>query len=366
MNDLSGFRQIRTHLACPRFSFILLPRFSLLALTSAIEPLRHANNVLDTQLFSWSIFSEDGGEIESSSRIPVRPAGSVASVPLDSNVILVGGADIASFSSQAMLTWIRRVATRVPLLGGLCTATHVLAEAGVLDGHSATVHWELAESLKEKFPAVLVTDGLFEIDRNRLTCAGETASTDLMLHLLADWQGKAVAASVSAQVLHGRPRLSVEPQAPLAIRTGTRNRYLLHAISLMEKHQDEPLGIDEIARQAGCSRRQLERLFSGKTGQAPIMYYRNLRLDRARRFIFETQMTLTEIAVASGFCASSSFSIAYKRRFGLTPTDEERKRRGPAVLTGSSRTQRAEIAHSRIRVVGGSYGGENAAEPLSW
>lgn len=356
MNDMPGFRQFRTPLACPRFSFILLPRFSLLALSSAIEPLRHANNVLGAQQFSWSLFSEDGGEIESSSCIPVRPADRIANVPLDSNIILVGGADIASFSSQTMLKWIRRVATRVPLLGGLCTATHVLAEAGVLDGHSATVHWELAESMKEKFPAVFVTDGLFEIDRNRLTCAGETASTDLMLHLLADWQGKAVAASVSAQVLHGRPRLAVEPQAPLAMRTGTRNRYLLHALSLMETHQDEPLGIEEIARQAGCSRRQLERLFSGKTGHAPIMYYRNLRLDRARRFIFETQMTLTEIAVASGFCSSGSFSAAYKRRFGLTPTDEERKWPGPAALKGNSPTKRNECQHRIAGVVRNSGG----------
>jgi transcriptional regulator GlxA family with amidase domain len=342
MNDMSCFRQFRTPLACSKFSFVLLPRFSLLALSSAIEPLRHANNVLGRPHFSWTIFSEDGAEIESSSRIPVRPAGGVADVPLDGTVILVGGADIASFSSRRMLSWIRRAATRVPVLGGLCTATHVLAEAGVLDGHSATVHWELAESMKEKFPAVRVTDGLFEIDRNRLTCAGETASTDLMLHLLADWQGKAVAASVSAQVLHGRPRLAVEPQAPLAIRTGTRNRHLLHAISLMEEHQDELLGIEEIARQAGCSRRQLERLFSSKTGQAPIMYYRNLRLDRARRFIFETQMTLTEIAVASGFSTGSSFSAAYKRRFGLTPTDEERQRRGPACITGNLLSKRAK------------------------
>lgn len=129
MNDMSGFQPLKTPLACPRFSFILLPRFSLLAFSSAIEPLRHANNVLGAQKFSWAIFSEDGEEVLSSSRIPVRPSGKIADVPLDSNIILVGGADIVSFSSQAMLNWIRRAATRVPLLGGLCTATHVLAEA---------------------------------------------------------------------------------------------------------------------------------------------------------------------------------------------------------------------------------------------
>lgn len=324
MNDMSGFRQLRIPFASPSFSFVLLPRFSLLALAGAIEPLRHANNALGQHHFSWRIFSEDGGEVQSSSGVPLLPSGSLADVSHGSNVILVGGADITAFPSHCMVDWVRRIAVRVPMLGGLCTASHVLAEAGVLDGHSATVHWELSGSMKEKFPAVHVTDGLFEIDGNRLTCAGEAASTDLMLHLLAELHGKNVAATVSAQVLHGRARLPMEQQAPLAIRTGTRNRHLLQAISLMERHQDEPLGIEEIARQSGCSRRQLERLFRSKTGQAPIMHYRNLRLDRARHFIFETQMTLTEIAMASGFGSSGAFSAAYKRRFGLSPTDEER------------------------------------------
>jgi transcriptional regulator GlxA family with amidase domain len=330
MNDMSGFRQLRTALSCSKFSFVLLPRFSLLALSGAIEPLRHANNTLGVQRYSWTIFSEDGQEVESSSGIPVRPSGRIADVALDSNIVLVGGANITSFSSHNMLSWIRRVATRVPMLGGLCTAAHVLAEAGVLDGHSATVHWELAESLKEKFPRIFVTDGLFEIDRNRLTCAGEAASTDLMLHLLSDLHGKNIAASVAAQVLHGRARLPVEPQAPLIIRTGTRNRHLLQAIDLMERNMDDLLGIEEIATRSGCSRRQLERLFRDRMGQAPITHYRNLRLDRARQFICETQMSLTEIAVASGFCSSGSFSAAYRRRFGLSPTQEEKRTRQPA------------------------------------
>jgi AraC family transcriptional regulator, glycine betaine-responsive activator len=324
MNDMSGHRQFSEPPRNGKFAFVLLHRFSLLALSGAIEPLRHANTVLGFDHYAWPLYSEDGAQVLSSSGVPLLPSGSLNDVPLDANVILVGGADVLQSSSPALVKWLRHIAVRVTLVGGLCTATRVLAEAGLLNSHRATIHWEMYESMRETFPQVDLTDRLFEIDHNRLTCAGEAASTDMVLNLLASLHGKTVAAAVAAQVLHGRIRSPEEPQAPLAIRTGTRNRYLLQAIAIMEAQQEERLEIDDVARQAGCSRRQLERLFQTKIGTAPVTYYRNLRLDRARQLYFETQMSLMEISVACGFASSSAFSVAYKRRFGQSPTDEER------------------------------------------
>lgn len=324
MNDMSGHAQFSLAPHVSSFVFVLLPRFSLLALAGAIEPLRHANRVLGQQHYSWSVFSEDGGQVVTSSDLPVSPSGSLADVPLDANIILVGGADIVSFSSKSMLAWLRRAAVVAPMIGGLCTATRVLAQAGLLDGHRATIHWEVAEGMKEAFPNVDITDRLFEVDHNRITCAGEAASTDMVLNLLHHRHGRIIAAAVAAQVLHGRVRAAEEQQAPLALRTGTRNKYLVHALDLMEAHLDDILDIEDIARRAGCSRRHLERLFQGKTAVAPVTFYRNLRLDRARQHLFETQMSLLEISVASGFESSGAFSAAYKRRFGQSPTHEER------------------------------------------
>jgi transcriptional regulator GlxA family with amidase domain len=307
-----------------KFAFVLMPRFSLLALSGAVEPLRHANHVLGQDHYGWPLFSEDGNAVLSSSGVPVTPSGSLKDVPLDANVILVGGADILQSYSPALVKWLRHVAVRVGMLGGLCTATRVLAEAGLLDGHRATIHWEMRESMREAFPNVDVTDRLFEIDRNRLTCAGEAASIDMILNLLFSDHGKNVAAAVAAQVLHGRVRSPEEPQAPLAIRTGIRNKHLLQAIALMDTHQDDKLDIERIAARAGCSRRQLERLFQTKVGVPPVTYYRNLRLDRARQLFFETNLSLMEISIACGFANSTTLSLAYKRRFGRSPTKEDR------------------------------------------
>jgi transcriptional regulator GlxA family with amidase domain len=214
----------------------------------------------------------------------------------------------------------------------------------LLAGYRATIHWEMMESFRETFTDIEVTDSLFEIDRNRLTCAGEAASADMILTMLANWHGPEVAGQAAAQVLHTRVRLPAEPQASAALKLGTRNRYLLKAITLMEKAGEDLIDIEDIAKQAGCSRRQLERIFSDKTGYSPVLYYRNMRLDRARHLLTETDLPHAEIAVACGFESLSGFSAAFRRRFGTSPyadTISSRKASKNSALPADKSTMRS-------------------------
>ena len=126
------------------FAFVLLPRFSLLALAGAIEPLRHANHAIGAETYSWPMFSETGLPVTSSSGVSITPQGGLADVPPGSNIILVGGADIMAVTSTPLRNWLRRMAVHVPLVGGLCTASRILADAGLLNGYRATIHWELS------------------------------------------------------------------------------------------------------------------------------------------------------------------------------------------------------------------------------
>jgi AraC family transcriptional regulator, glycine betaine-responsive activator len=308
----------------PSFSFILMPEFSLMALTAVIEPLRHANDILGKEHYSWAVYSETGTPVSSSSRVEINPKGDLDAIDLGSTVVLCGGPNVIFHTSAKLLCWLRRAARHLPMIGGLCTASRVLAEAGVLDGYKATIHWESLDAFRESFSRVSVSENLFEIDRDRFTCAGETAGIDMMVTLLAARHGNLLAARVAEQVLHTRVRPQHEGQRlTLQVRLGARSPHLIHAVQLMESRIEEPLDVSAIIREIGCSRRQLERNFKKYLRCPPMVFYRNLRLDRARGLLLETDLKYTEISVACGFKSFGSFSRTYRDRFGQTPRDEK-------------------------------------------
>ncbi len=269
------------------FGFLLMPRFSSLPFTSAMEMLRAANRISGKPLYSWSVIAPDSEPAVASSGVRVLPDFSVEQVERIDNLIVVAGMEPERLNDKRVFNFLRRIARQGSRVGAVSTGSYVLARCGLLDGYRCTIHWENIPGFQEEFPQLEVTDELFEIDRNRMTCAGEAASTDLMLTMLAAAHGNDVASTAAAQVLHARVRSPIEPQASLALRTGTRNRHLLKAIAMMEGHRDELLSIELIAHEVGCSRRQLERIFKEEAGCSPVRHYRNLRLDRARQLYFQ-------------------------------------------------------------------------------
>ena len=322
MNDMSGHMAFKPPIPNRTFALVLLPGFSLLSLAGVTDTLKCANAVLGSEHYRWSLHAIDGPCVGSLSGLDVNVPGTPDSMEAGSNVILIGGRNTQNRESVTLRSWLRRTAVKSPLLGGIFTGSRLLAEAGLLDGYTAAIHWEMAAGFREAYPGIDVTGTLFEIDRNRLTCAGEHAVADMMLNIIANLSGKPVASTVAARLLHIRMRSPAEPQAKISLRTGSRNKYLIRAIALMEENPDEVLDIESIAATCGCSRRHMERIFRENVGCAPIMYYRNLRLERARNLLLETDMSCIEVAVACGFQSSTTFSNAYYRRFGRRPAKE--------------------------------------------
>lgn len=211
------------------------------------------------------------------------------------------------------------------MLGGIDTGAVVLAEAGLLDGHRATVHWEALDAFRENYPSLQATQELFEIDRQRITCAGGTASIDLMLDLIAQAHGAELAVQVSEQFVLSRIRPRQDHQRmQIAARYGISNRKLVQVIGEMEKHTEHPLGTTELAARAMITRRQMERLFRLHLNDTPSGFYLGLRLDKACQLLRQTQMTITQVSVACGFELPSYFTRRYKRRFGRCPREERR------------------------------------------
>lgn len=309
-------------------AFFLVPDFSMIAFASAVEPLRIANRVIGRELYRWPVLSKDGQPVRSSSGVTVQVDLALAQLEFATGpglptVVLCSGIGAERYADREVFGWLRRADRRGADIGALCTGAHILARAGLLEGHRCTLHWENLPGFREAFPEIEVSADLFEFDRKRFTCSGGTAALDMMLHRIATTHGDTLATKVSEQCLLDRIRSPHDRQRmPIRIRLGVHHPKLIRAIEVMETNVEEPLGQDELAHHVGLSRRQLERLFRRHLGRSPAQYYLELRLERARHLLYQTDLPIMDIACAAGFVSASHFSTCYRQMYGKTPRAE--------------------------------------------
>ncbi len=306
----------------------------MMAFASAIEPLRAANRLTGEPRFEWRLLSRDGDAVRASNGIDIAVDGSInLAVKLDMLLACAGTRD-AGAADALVAKWLRALARDGVMLGGISLGAYVLAYAGLLDGRRCALHWESLAAFSERFPRVRTTTDIFIIDGNRCTCAGGTAALDMMLQMISERDGRALANDVSEQFIHPRIRGTHDSQKmAIQSRLGVAHKKLIAAIGMMESAQDEPRAVHQIAQDVELSARQLERLFAKYLRASPSRYYLKLRLDRARAMLLQTTKPILDIAVACGFASASHFSRCYRSAYGRKPSDER-----AAVLT--SRTMR--------------------------
>jgi transcriptional regulator GlxA family with amidase domain len=306
-----------------KVGFLLVSNFSMLAFASAIEPLRSANRMSQKKLFEWVIASESGSPVMASNGVEVAANGELEDLASCRMVFACSGIDVQKYASREVINALRHVERRGVAIGAICTGTYLLAMAGLLQGRRCTIHWENHDGLMEEFPDLEVTEDLFEIDEDRVTCSGGTASLDMMLHLIAQAHGNALAASVSEQFIHDRIREPHDRQRmELRSRIGVSHPKLLAVVAEMEANLEDPLPQTEIAQRTALSTRQLERLFRKYLNTTPTRYYLNLRIARARHLLRQTSMSILSVALACGFVSASHFSKCYRETYGRTPRAE--------------------------------------------
>ncbi|MDI7863617.1 GlxA family transcriptional regulator [Rhizobiaceae bacterium n13] len=315
--------------------FFLVPHFSMLPFSAAIETLRIANRMLGYNAYEWRLASVDGQKVNSSSGIGIEVNTSLADERRylggenRPNMVLVcSGVYVEEFSNKSVNAWLREVYNRGVAVGSLCTGAHILAQAGLLNGKRCAIHWENLPGFAEAFPQAEVYADLYEIDSNIYTCAGGTASLDMMLNLIGQDFGENLVNRICEQALTDRVRSANDRQRlPLRARLGVQNAKVLSIIELMEGNLSEPLSLLEIADSAGLSRRQIERLFRQEMGRSPARYYLEIRLDRARHLLVQSSMPVVEVAVACGFVSASHFSKCYRELYNRSPQQERAERK---------------------------------------
>jgi len=311
---------------------VVTPHFNMAATMGFVDPFRVANYLDGTSRFRWQIVSERGGPC------PASNGTELCTIPLAevhgqrSDIVIVSSSWAPEMHSStplhaALWRWAGQGAT----LGALDTGAFILAQAGLLKGKRATVHYEHIDAFGEMYPDIGLSEELFVFDGNRISCAGGSAAVDFALNILRGALGDAQANAAARYLFHPcvRPAGSLQNAGPIEPLGNTAPRAVKRAIALMEKNLETPLPIAEICDATGISHRQLNRLFQTYVKKTPALYYRDIRLDRARGLVTQTEMAMAQVALASGFASQVHFSRAYRDRFGLPPRRDRIEGRVP-------------------------------------
>ncbi|MEK0163519.1 GlxA family transcriptional regulator [Phaeobacter sp. JH20_36] len=316
-----------------RYAFVLLDRFTMLSFASALECLRIANRMIGREVYTWMLLAEGGGTVSCSAGTSFQVDDDLIELQRDDTILLCSGISVQEATTKKLLSWLRREARKGLKVGGLCTASYALARAGLLDGRRATIHWENADSFNEEFDEVELTKSVFVIDGNRMSTAGGTSSIDLMLKLIANDHGEDIANSVADQLIYSSIRTDQDTQRlSIPTRIGVRHPKLSMVIQMMEANIEEPISPSILAQNVGMSTRQLERLFRRYLNRSPKRYYMELRLQKARNLLMQTDMSVINVALACGFASPSHFSKCYRAHYDTTPYRERGSKSAPPTL----------------------------------
>ncbi|EEW26095.1 GlxA family transcriptional regulator [Rhodobacter ferrooxidans] len=300
-------------------ALLVLPQSSILEVASTLDPLRSANRHLGQDAFRWRVVSPDGQPVPLTCGIQLPSAGPLQTAAGADVLIVIAGFRQSQVATAPLIRDLSRMAPRFTAIGGIDAGPWVLARAGLLNGHRATVHWEDLEDLAAAHPQIEVAPDRFVLSGNRFTAGGAAPAADLMLHLIAARHGPALALAVAASfITTARP--GHEPQlGPQPPKTRLNPR-VAAAIARMEARIDAPEPVSATAAALNLSPRRLEQLFRENLGLTPGAYVLHLRLQTARRLTTDTHHPLAEIALRTGFSSAASLSRAFRRAFGQPPS----------------------------------------------
>lgn len=307
-----------------RYVFLLIPGFSMLGFTCALEALSLANrHPSGRKFYEWRLLSSDGRTALAWNDVTVEVDGGLEDLQRDDTLVVCAGEDAVEGSTRDVLAWLRRETRKGMSFGALSSGTYILARAGLIAGKRVTTHWEYADALSEALPQVRMQDTIYSVDGRVFSCAGGASSMDLMLHLIEEDYGLKLVEWVAEQMVYTAPREQNSTQRlTLPSRLARGNGKVMKAIEIMRAAIEEPKKLSEIADEVGLSVRQLERLFQSVLNASPSRYYITTRLERARHLLRQTDMSVTEISVLCGFASPTHFSRAYRKVYNVPPSKE--------------------------------------------
>jgi len=309
-----------------RVGFILAHQFTLTAFASFVDALRLASDEGDRSRqihCRWTVMSSTARSIRASCGVEVSPLSGLLDPRGFDYLVVVGGLlQPGPQLDGTTLRYLRDAAAAGVTLVGVCTGSFILARAGLLQGRQACVSWFHRDDFLEEFADVVaVTDRLYLIDRDRITCSGGAGVADLAAALIERHLGAEAARKSLRVLLIDTPRNETTPQPMPSLARSVRDEKVRRAILIMEQNLSGPKPVAKIAAQLGVSSRQLERRFLAEMGVGPASAYRAMRLDYGRWLITDGARRVGDAASLSGFADSAHFTREFRKRWGEAPSD---------------------------------------------
>ncbi|MTH97446.1 GlxA family transcriptional regulator [Roseibium sp. RKSG952] len=302
-------------------SVLLFEQFSNHCLANAIEPFRAANTIAHQALYEWRHYSLQGGTVTSSSGLPVATASLLDIRPAGDFLFVMPSYGFRDYANPRTSDSLRAARKRFQTLAGMDTGAWLLAVAGLLDGHEATIHWDEFTSFSETFPDIEAVEKRFVIEQGIITCGGAATTFELALELIKSRHSALFALEVAALFMHGDKLDLQDPFKRLSA-----DALVLSATALMRRSIENPLPIPKICEYLQIDQRDLEKVFQSETGQTPLAVYKAIRLRQARRMVELTRLSITEIAERCGYRDASAMTRAYRLEFGQPPVAHRRSR----------------------------------------
>ena len=312
-----------------RIGFLVFPGFPMACLTSMIEPLRAANEIVGKDVFRWTLISEDGNRVEASAKVWFEPDVALGAVENIDQFFVLSGPSSRFENPSASEGKLRKLARHGVLMGAVSGGVFPLARAGLLDGHTTSVHWCYEAAFAAEFPRLSETQDVIMIDRQRVTASGAAAAFDLALHLIEKRLGTGVSTEVACWFQHPLMRgEGVTQRKPTFTAESTSDmlpEIVSEAIEIFRNHIEDPIKIADAAEMVGVSVRQLERMFHKCTGNTPFGYYKTLRMHQARQLLLYGKDSMIQVALSVGCASSSSLAKNYRDVFGIHPSEDRKK-----------------------------------------
>lgn len=298
-------------------SILVLPESSMMCVASVLEPLRAANRVSGNKLYDWQLTSLSGDPVTMTCEVPLAVDAKFNEHLRGDLLIIIGGFNQLKHAPTTELAKIRKAASGFTSVAGVEAGSWVVARTGLLNGFQATTHWEDFEAFADQFPEIEVKRDRFVVDGKCMTCGGASPAFDMLLELIRKRNGAAIAMEVASVFIYdeAHSRFDAQPLVSLG-KIAQQDVRLEQAVRLMEQTIEQPLPVAAIAKRVGVSSNTLESVFKKHVGMTPGRFYLNLRLKAANRMVQDSNLSLREIAVRSGFNSLSAFSRAYGQSFG--------------------------------------------------